>query len=157
MLHLLPDPLPWYIVGPGMGLTIVALYALANLHLGVSGSYVQVLDAARGRGIEVWRLWFLVGLLGGGVVASVLGTVRQTGLGYGRLGEVLPLGALIGVLLTGSVLLGFGARWAGSCTSGHGLTGSSTRSLGSMVAVATFVVTAVAATFLLHVATGGVL
>lgn len=157
MLHLLPDPVPWYIVGPLFGLCVVALYALTNKHLGISGSYVQLLDGARGRGIEVWRLWFLGGLLAGGVVASILGTDHQTGLAYGRLGHLLPLTALIPVLLAGSLVLGFGARWAGACTSGHGISGSSTRSPGSMVAVATFMVTAIAATFALHIATAGAL
>jgi uncharacterized membrane protein YedE/YeeE len=157
MLHLLPDPVPWYIVGPLFGLCVVALYAVTNKHLGVSGSYVQILDAARGRSVEPWRLWFLGGLLLGGFAATVLGTDHQSGLAYGRLGHLLSLGTLIPVLLAGSVLLGFGARWAGACTSGHGISGSSTRSPGSMVAIATFMVTAVAATFLLHGVTGGAL
>lgn len=157
MLHLLPDPVPWYIVGPLFGLCVVALYAVTNKHLGVSGSYVQFLDAARGRGVEVWRLWFLGGLLLGGVLATVLGTDHQSGMAYGRLGQLLSPALLIPVLLAGSVLLGFGARWAGACTSGHGITGSATRSPGSMVAVATFMVTAVAATLALHIVTGGAL
>ena len=157
MLHLLPDPLPWYIAGPGFGLCVVALYALTNKHLGVSGSYVQFLDAARRRGSETWRFWFLGGLLGGSVLASVLGAVHQSGLGYGKLGQLLAPGVVIPVLLAGSMLLGFGARWAGACTSGHGISGSSTRSPGSMVAVCTIMVTAVAATLLLHAATGGAL
>lgn len=157
MLHLLPDPVPWYIVGPLFGLCVVALYAGANRHLGVSGSYVQFLDAARGRGVEAWRLFFLGGLLTGSVLATILGTDHQSGLSYGRLGQLLAPAALIPVLLVGSVLLGFGARWAGACTSGHGIAGSSTRSPGSMVAVATFMATAVAATLLLHAVTGGAL
>ena len=126
-----------------------------NKHLGVSGGYVQLLDVARHRPIEKWRLWFLGGLLLGGVLEAIIGTDTQSGLAYGALGKLLPLTGLIPVLLVGSVLLGFGARWAGGCTSGHGITGSSTRSMGSMVAVATFMVTAVAATFVLHAATGG--
>lgn len=155
MLHLLPDPLPWYVVGPLFGLCVVALYALTNRHLGVSGSYVQFLDAARGRAIEGWRLWFLAGLLAGGVVASVLGTDHQSGWSYGRLGQLLPLSALIPLLFAGSIFLGFGARWAGACTSGHGISGSSTRSIGSMVAVGMFMVTAVSFTFAIHALTGG--
>jgi uncharacterized membrane protein YedE/YeeE len=62
---------------------------------------------------------------------------------------------LVVTLFVGGVLIGFGARWAGACTSGHGLTGCATRSRGSLVAVVTFMVTAVAVTFLLHLLTGG--
>jgi uncharacterized membrane protein YedE/YeeE len=157
MLHLLPDPVPWFIVGPLFGLCVVTLYALTNNHLGVSGSYVQVLDKVRGKPVEVWRVCFLVGLLLGGVLESIVGTDHQLGLAYGRLGQLLPLGTLVAVLLAGSVLLGFGARWAGACTSGHGITGTATRSPGSIAAIMTFMVTAVAATFALHLATGGAL
>src|SRR5579884_3233483 len=101
MLHLLPVISPWYITGPLFGLCVVALYALVNRHLGVSGSYVQFLDAARGRPIESWRLWFLAGLLLGGAVETVIGTAGQTGMSYGLLGRLLPLAALIPVLLVG--------------------------------------------------------
>lgn len=157
MLHLLPIPAPWYIVGPLMGLAIAGMYAVTNQHLGVSGAYVQFVDHARGRPIEVWRLWFLGGLMLGAMLVAVLGGSPQLGLGYGRLGELLPHGLLVGVLLSGGVLIGFGARWMGACTSGHGLSGCSTRSRGSFVATLTFFATAVGVTLLLHALTGGAL
>lgn len=158
MVDVLPLPIPWYVVGPLMGLTVVGLYALTNNHLGISGAYVQVVDYARGRRpIEMWRLWFLAGTVLGAALVALLGGNPQAGLGYGALGEYLSMPALIGVLFLGGALTGFGARWAGACTSGHGLTGCSTRSRGSFVAVSVFVFTAVAATFLLRLLTGGAL
>ena len=75
MLHILPVPLPWFIVGPMMGLSVVGLYAVANLHLGVSGSFVQFVDYARNRPIQPWRLWFLAGLLIGGALVHELAFV----------------------------------------------------------------------------------
>jgi uncharacterized membrane protein YedE/YeeE len=155
MLNLLDIPLPWYVVGPGMGLTVAGLYAVTNCHLGVSGAYVQAVDWARGRPVEGWRLWFLAGTVLGAALVALLGGSPQFGLGYGRLGELLSLPLLVGVLFIGGVLIGFGARWAGACTSGHGLTGCSTRSPGSVVAVAIFMITAVALTLLMRVLTGG--
>lgn len=154
-LHLLTLPLPWYIVGPMMGLSVVGLYALANLHVGVTGAYVQFVDMARGRSVEVWRLWFLAGLLLGAGAVAVLGSTAQPLLGYGAIGRLLPLEALIPVLFIGGVLIGFGARWAGACTSGHAISGCSVRSPGSYLAAMTFFVTAVAVTLAMHVATGG--
>ena len=44
------------------------------------------------------------------------------------------------VLLGGGFLLGFGARWASGCTSGHGVTGLANLQLPSFVAVAAFFV-----------------
>lgn len=157
MFHVLPNPLPWYVVGPLMGVAVAGMYAITNNHLGVSGSFVQLVDRVRSRPIEVWRLWFFAGLLTGSIAATVLGGSRQLGLGYGKLGDLVPLGELVPILFVGGVLIGFGSRWAGACTSGHGLTGCSTRSPGSFVAIATFMVTAVAGTFVLHAATGGAL
>ena len=157
VFDILTIPVPWYLVGPLMGLTVAGLYATTNKHLGVSGAYVQAVDWARGRSVESWRLWFLAGTVAGAALVALLGGSPQFGLGYGRLGELLSLPALVGVLFIGGILIGFGARWAGACTSGHGLTGCSTRSAGSMVAVMTFMVTAVGVTLLLRLLTGGAL
>ncbi len=157
MSHPLTIPIPWFIAGPLMGLIVAGLYATANKHLGVSGAYVQIIDRARQRPIETWRLWFLGGTFAGAAIAALLGGSPQFGLGYGALGEQLSLPALVATLFIGGILIGFGARWAGGCTSGHGLTGCSTRSAGSAVAVAIFMVTAVAMSFLIHWLTGGAL
>lgn len=157
MLDAFSFPLPWYVAGPLMGIIVAGLYLLTNTHLGVSGSYVQIIDYLRGRQIESWRLWFLGGTVIGAAVVSLLAGYPQRGLEYGALGEYLSLRQLVMVLLVGGVLIGFGARWAGGCTSGHGITGCSTRSTGSMVAVITFMVTAIAVTLVIHWATGGAL
>lgn len=157
MTDVVSVPLPWYVVGPMMGLIVAGLYLVTNSHLGVSGAYVQVVDYVQGRPIETWRLWFLGGTFAGAAVVSMVAGYPQTGLEYGSLGVYLSLPQLTVALFTGGMLIGFGARWAGACTSGHGITGCSTRSRGSMVAVSTFVITAVAVTFLLHWLTGGAL
>jgi len=89
------------------------------------------------------------------VLVAILGGSPQAGLKYGALGEYLSLPALVAVLIAGGVLIGFGARAAGGCTSGHGITGCSARSPGSFVAVSIFVGTAVAVTLIIHALTGG--
>jgi uncharacterized membrane protein YedE/YeeE len=158
MIPVAPDRLPWFIAGPIIGLCVVALYGLANRRLGVTGSFVQIGSLLRDRAAtEVWRLWLFVGLAGG---AAIVGLVRggpTSSLGYGALGLVLPLAALIPVLFMGGVLIGYGARWSRGCTSGHGISGTSSLSPASLVATGTFMATAVLVTFLLHLATGGAL
>ena len=42
------------------------------------------------------------------------------------------------VALAGGILLAVGARWAGGCTSGHGISGSIQLSLASMITAACF-------------------
>ncbi len=40
VLELLDGQLPWWVTGPGVGLCVVALYALINARLGVSGAWL---------------------------------------------------------------------------------------------------------------------
>jgi uncharacterized protein len=56
---------------------------------------------------------------------------------------------MIVLLFVGGVLVGFGTRLAGGCSSGHGLNGCGRLSPVSLVATATFFGTAVAVSFLL--------
>ncbi|MET8219387.1 YeeE/YedE family protein [Streptomyces hirsutus] len=57
--------------------------------------------------------------------------------------------AMIAVLFVGGVLIGFGTRLAGGCSSGHGLSGCGRLRPVSIVATAVFFGTAVAVSFLL--------
>ena len=158
MSEILPDRLPWFIAGPVIGLCVVALYALANQRMGVTSAYAEIGSIVRGRTpSQTWRIWFFLGLAGG---AAILGFLRggfSMGLGYGALGLVLPFAALIPVLFIGGVLIGFGARWAGGCTSGHGISGTASLSVTSIVATCTFMAVAVLITLTLHFVTGGAL
>src|SRR6266542_1179838 len=157
MVHLLPDRVPWYVAGPLIGVCIVALYALANERLGAIGTYAQVVALAQRGAADRWRVWFFGGLFGGALLAALLRGGPVLAGGYGALGRVLPLGVLVAVLVAGGVVMGYGARWAGGCTSGHGMSGIASRSPASLAATATFFATAVAVTLALHALTGGML
>jgi uncharacterized membrane protein YedE/YeeE len=158
MLQLLPDRVPWFVGGPLIGLLVVALYALANQRLGVSGAYVQVATfMGRRQGVEIWKVWYFGGLIAGAVLATLLRGGSTVSLEYGALGRAVPLVALIPILFLGGLLMGYGARWAGGCTSGHGLSGTSARSPASFAALAVFMLTAIVVTAILHVVTGGIL
>lgn len=156
-MDVLPERLPWFIGGPLMGLCVVALYALANKPLGATGAYAEVAAFVRGRPAETWRVWFFVGLIGGGVLAAFLRGGPGPNLGYGALALLVPLGLLVPILFLAGLLMGFGARWSGGCTSGHGLRGCATLSPSSLVATATFMGTAIAVTLLANALTGGAL
>lgn len=158
MPHILPDNVPWYIVGPLMGLLVTAMFALTNQPIGASGSYAQVTDKILGKPMkESWRIPFMIGVVLGGVVAVVLRGGHIAGWSYGQLGQLVSPGTLILILLAGGILMGYGARWMGGCTSGHGLCGTASRSSGSFAATGTFFVIAVGVTYVLHFVTGGVL
>jgi uncharacterized membrane protein YedE/YeeE len=156
LMDVIATPFPWYMAGPLLGVTVVAAYALLNRHLGISGSYVVLLDAMRGkRSFDSWRIWFLGGTVAGAGMIWLLAGSGQTGFAYGVLGDRLSLPVLIPFVFVGSIAVGYGARMAGGCTSGHGISGCSTRSPGSFVTVGIFVATAVVATLFLNALIGG--
>lgn len=62
--------------------------------------------------------------------------------------HVVTLPGLL-TIVGGGFLVGFGARWAGGCTSGHGITGSSNLDKASLLAVASFFVGGLVAHWLL--------
>ena len=158
MIAILPERIPWFVAGPLIGLLIVGLYAIANKPLGATKAYANVIAVLGFRPqVEMWRLWYFGGLLAGALIAALLQGGPTVNLGYGVLGRVLPLPVLIPLLFVGGILMGYGARWAGGCTSGHGLCGTAVRSAGSFVATISFMLTAVGVTLLAHLLTGGII
>jgi uncharacterized protein len=157
VLKLLPAQLSWWLAGPGMGLCVVALYGLANRRLGVSGALLAavVAPAERWRG-ERWRVEFLVALVIGALAYGLVGSATRL-TGYPVLSATLPGWRLLLRLTGGGLALGYGARWAGGCTSGHGLSGCAAGSPDSLAATATFFAVAVAVTFAARALSGGAL
>ena len=155
---LVVEQLPWYVGGPLIGLVVAAMYAVWNEPLGVSGLYAHVTRlAARRPDTDMLRVWVFAGIVAGGVLATLLQGGPRVSADYGVLSAALPLLLLVPVLFVGGVLIGYGVRWAGGCTSGHGLAGSSAFSVASFTATATFMATAIAVSFLLNWLLGGVL
>jgi uncharacterized membrane protein YedE/YeeE len=141
-----------------MGLVVIAVYAITNRPLGALGSYAQVVDFVRQQPVkEIWRVWYLAGVLLGGSAASWIFGIPEIVISYGKLGSLLSAPFLLPLLFIGGICIGFGARWMGGCTSGHGLCGTSTLSVGSFAATISFMASAIVATLLIHRLTGGIL
>ncbi|MFI6084368.1 YeeE/YedE family protein [Streptomyces sp. NPDC051217] len=94
----------------------------------------------------------LISIFLGGLIASLASGRFELrldmGPGFRDLVTASPVGMIV-LLFTGGVLVGFGTRLAGGCSSGHGLNGCGRRDPVSIVATATFFGTAVAVSFLL--------
>lgn len=150
MLH---QQLPWYVGGPILGLCVVAIRLLLNERLGITGAFTEVVDRVGGGSFRFgWRGWLLIGLVvGGAAFALVAGGPGFEGYGwltdtFHGAGQVVI--ALL--LVIAGVLIGFGARSAGGCTSGNGLSGSAMASPASFAATGTFFGTAIAVSFLIE-------
>lgn len=90
-------------------------------------------------------------LLGGWVAAVTAGRFElrfDMGNGFRELVTANPI-AMIGTLFVGGVLVGFGTRLAGGCSSGHGLSGCGRLRPVSILATAVFFGAAVVVSFLL--------
>ncbi|MET8947207.1 YeeE/YedE thiosulfate transporter family protein [Streptomyces sp. NPDC004542] len=94
----------------------------------------------------------LISIFVGGLTAAVTSgrfDLRfDMGASYRHLVTGNPV-VMIALLFSGGMLVGFGTRLAGGCSSGHGLNGCGRLSPVSLVATATFFGTAVAMSFLL--------
>jgi uncharacterized membrane protein YedE/YeeE len=147
----------WYVLGPLIGLVVFGLLVTINERFGVLGGYSNVVERVTRRSPTLgWKGWLLIGVVGGALAFRLIAGEAAVADGYGWLTRTFS-GAgniLIGVLLVvGGVLIGFGAKTAGGCTSGNGLGGCSAGSTGSFAATGTFMGTAIAVTFLISLVT----
>jgi len=119
-----------------IGLASVWLLAANGRIAGVSGILHGLF--AQPPGDRPWRAAFVVGLIAAGFAWRLFAEVNPRenfGLGWAALA---------------GVLVGFGTRVGGGCTSGHGVCGLGRFSLRSLVAVMVFMATGMAATFVMR-------
>lgn len=169
MLEFIKQPWPWYIAGPLIGLTVPTLLIIGNKSFGISSSLRHICAACLPANIpffrydwkkEIWNLFFVLGILLGGVIAiNLLANpnpvavnpklaIELAGYGITNYSSLVPadiinwhtLFTLKGFLLmvAGGFLVGFGTRYAGGCTSGHAIMGLSTLQWPSLVATICF-------------------
>jgi uncharacterized membrane protein YedE/YeeE len=154
VIELLQERPAWFVLGPLIGLVVIGLLATINQRIGVLGGYSNVVERATGRTGELgWKAWFLFGVLGGGLLFRVLAGSSTVSDGYGWLTRTFTDPVAAAVLVVAGAAIGFGAKYAGGCTSGNGLGGTSFGSAASFVATGTFMVVAVGASFLLRAIT----
>jgi uncharacterized membrane protein YedE/YeeE len=165
LLAWLHSPWPWYVAGPLIGLMVPLMLVIGNRSFGISNNLRHLCAITQPRQVDVdffkydwkehtWSLVFVIGTALGGFLAGVVfadpAPVALTPAAVAMMqswGFAAPAGALIPpelfdptlrnltFLFTAGVLVGFGTRYAGGCTSGHAITGLSTLQLASVYAV----------------------
>lgn len=155
MIDALADRAPWYVVGVALGLVVVGVLATLNQRVAATGGFSDVVERLSGRSRTFgWRAWFLFGIVAGSGLFVALGGSTGAADGYGWLTRTLQDGWQIlvaPILFVAGMLIGYGAKTAGGCTSGNGLCGTALGSAASFVSTVTFMATAVATTLLLSV------
>jgi hypothetical protein len=111
--------------------------------VGVSGVVGGLLPPRSGD--TAWRLAFLAGLLGGGVLAAIVapGTLA------------FPLDRSLPTMAVSGLLVGYGTRLGNGCTSGHGVGGVARLSRRSLVATGIFMAAGAATVYAVEHLIGG--
>jgi hypothetical protein len=157
-----------YVVGVGIGVLSWLTFLLSDKPLGCSTAFARsagMLErAARGARVAEkpyyqqfkpvidWEWMLVCGVFLGALASALLSDTFQW--------EWLPATwqAAAGpspvlrwlVALAGGVVLGFGARWAGGCTSGHGISGTLQLAVSGWVAAAGFFVGGIATAMFIY-------
>jgi hypothetical protein len=145
-----------YLAGVGIGLVLLAAYAIVGRGLGASGAFASVVAAGTAavegtarasesaatapyltHGVASpmhdWLVLELLGVTAGGFLSAWLAgrtqAIVERGPGISRWERLIAAGA-------GGVLMGLGAKLARGCTSGQALTGGALLAAGSWTFIA---------------------
>jgi uncharacterized membrane protein YedE/YeeE len=156
-----------YIAGAGIGILGCLTFLLSDHPLGASTAYAKM-SGLIGRAVSKeavgrnefyqhvppavdWQFMIVPGIIIGAFISAMLsGSFHPAWVPafWGASFGYNPVPRLIAAVI-GGILLAFGARWAGGCTSGHGISGTMQLSLGSFVAAACFFIGGIATAFVL--------
>lgn len=165
MKFLFVDLWPWWLGGIAIGLLVSLMYYFLNTALGVStgyGNFLKILHPStklKWLNSETykdrfnWRFIFMIGIIIGGFLSARVSGMPIFESGMGLFTETLSCSYVLFILwfFTGGALLGFGARLANGCTSGHSIHGIATGQKSSIVATIFFLSFGTITTFLIRI------
>lgn len=157
-----------YLVGALIGLLNIGALLVSKKPLGASTSFTKlggmiygIFDKEKMLNNEYykkkkpqvdWGVMLVIGIVIGAFLASMLsGDFKLIGIPHMWRNNISG-GFLLRFFssLLGGMLLGIGSRWAGGCTSGHGISGTSMLSVISWVATMAFFVGGIVSAFLIY-------
>jgi uncharacterized membrane protein YedE/YeeE len=168
MLELIRQPWPWYVSGAAIAFVMVLLLYYGKSFGFSSNLRTICSVAGAGKKVEFfdfdwrtqkWNLLFLAGSVIGGIIsATILKSPAPLHLSTNTIKDLHSMGIHFDgqlnpsqlfsmkalslknglIMFIGGLLVGFGSRYAGGCTSGHAISGLSNLQLPSLVAVAGF-------------------
>lgn len=157
-----------YAVGAGIGVLSWLAFLLSDKPLGCSTAFARTSGMVEGffsdPPIEKrlyfqefppridWEWMLVLGIVIGAFLSVTLSGSFQVELVPSLWSSNFGVRAFPRILsaFNGGILLGFGARWAGGCTSGHGISGTLQLAVSGWLAVACFFFGGVVAAFLIY-------
>jgi uncharacterized membrane protein YedE/YeeE len=162
-----------YVVGAAIGVLSWFTFLLSDRPLGCSTAYARTSGMIgklfAGKGIDNnvyfqefkpeidWEWMLVIGMFIGAFVSAQLSGVFEIlwtpRLWIATFGNT-PVLRLV-VAFIGGLFMGFGARWAGGCTSGHGISGTLQLSISSWITAICFFIGGITAAFFIFRVIGG--
>lgn len=141
---------PWWLSGAAIGLFVPLFAWVTGKALGISSGFGEMCSLRAGP--ERWKLWFVLGLPLGGALAALLSGGIEAQATVERIAGALGLGSAgqMALIAFGGVLVGWGARRAGGCTSGHSIVGLAQGARSSLIATGLFMVAGLVTANLLY-------
>jgi uncharacterized protein len=156
-----------YVAGAGIGVLSCLAFLLSDRPIGCSTAFVKARGLI-GKAINPdklakkeyyreiipqidWAFMIIPGIIIGAFISAFISdqfhffwvpSLWGVAFGYNPLIRII-------VALVGGILLGLGARWAGGCTSGHGINGSIQLSLASIITACCFFIGGIATALLI--------
>ena len=151
-----------YLVGAGIGVLSWLTFYFSDKPIGASSAYAQIagfigklfakrhtesLPNFKENPPRIgWELVFVLATIAGGFIAAWTGGEFENKwlnpMWTARFGDSIALRAVVAA--GGGVLMAFGARLAGGCTSGHGISGTMQLNVASWIAVVCFFIGGIA-------------
>ena len=99
-----------------------------------------------------WDLMLIVGIVIGSFLSAVLSGSFEFNWVPSLFAQTFGSSPLLRIVVTliGGIILGIGSRWAGGCTSGHGISGTLQLAVSSWIAAICFFVGGIATAFFIY-------
>jgi len=145
-----------YVVGAGIGLLNCLAFLLSDRYIGCSKAFSDIFATAERliKGSQIfekpyyqkfvpridWFFMLVIGIIFGAVISAWLSGEFQAVWVPSLWASSFGANAFLRftVALAGGICIGLGARWAGGCTSGHGISGTIQLVVSSWLAVMCF-------------------
>jgi len=162
-----------YLAGAGIGILSWFTFLLSNKPIGCSTAFTRtsgmIEQALSGKAVADqpyyqkfpakidWEWMFVLGIVIGSLVSALISGEFQLrlipSLWMAQFG--LAFFPRFVAALLGGIVLGIGARWAGGCTSGHGISGTLQLAVSSWVAAILFFVSGIITARVIFYGLGG--
>ncbi len=156
-----------YLAGCGIGVLSWITFLFSNKALGCSTAFARTSGMIEGlvrkeRVLESpyyqkfqpvidWEWMLVAGVVIGAFISAVLAGEFALTIVPLRFAEAFGSdpGLRLIVAFVGGILMGIGSRWAGGCTSGHGISGTLQLAVSSWIAVIVFFISGILTAFLI--------